>query len=123
MNEDYLEYKLKGYCCSQIVTEITLKKLGKENPDMVKAMAGLCTGGNHGGDCGILSAANCMLYLVNPALADLELSRDLNEWFEGSFGSMSCEALLEGNPLNKVEKCPGMIMATMDKLAELLEWD
>jgi hypothetical protein len=35
MNEDIFELKLHGYCCSQIIMELGLRKLGKENSDLV----------------------------------------------------------------------------------------
>lgn len=123
MNQELLEYKLKGYCCSQIITHWGLKQMGKENPDMVQASAGLCFGMNQGKNCGILSAGMCILHLADPEAADLENCRDFYDWFEETFGSIECDDLLEGNPLNKVEKCPMMIEASMTKLAELLEWD
>lgn len=123
MNQELLEYKLKGYCCSQIVIDWGLGRMGKENPDMVQAMAGLCFGMNQGKNCGIVTAAMCLLHLADPNAADMENCRDFFEWFEDAFGSIECDDLLEGNPLNKAEKCPMMIEAAMTKLTELLEWD
>lgn len=123
MDETIFELKLQGYCCSQILMELGLRKLGKENPDLVAAMAGLCNGIWRGGTCGILSAAVCLLYLADPYEASQTYVRDLNEWFEDAFEVVDCDALLEGDPLNKVEKCPMMLGATFTKVAELLEWD
>ena len=60
MNDEMLGYKLKGYCCSQIVADMALKRMGKENQDLVDAVAGLCFGLNDGRNCGALSAAMCM---------------------------------------------------------------
>ena len=123
MNEDIFELRLRGYCCSQIIMELGLRKLGKENPDLIKAMTGLCNGIWQGKICGILSAGICLLYL-----ADFEKSagydaNELNEWFDDSFGSTECDMLLEGNPLLKAEKCPVMLEATVQKVCELLEWE
>lgn len=123
MNEDIFELKLKGYCCSQIIMELGLRKLGKENPDLIKAMAGLCNGLWMGKICGIFSAAICLLYLADPEEADRFNVAAFSEWFEDSFGSTECDALIEGNPLNKVEKCPVMLNASFLKISELLEWD
>lgn len=123
MNQDILELKLKGYCCSQIIMALGLKKLGKENPDLIKAMAGLCMGVQQGRICGILSAAICLLYLADPSGAENRNVREITDWFEESFFHVDCDDLLEGNPLNKIEKCPLMIEATFSKISEILEWD
>ena len=56
MNEEILDLKLKGYCCSQMIMEMGLRRLEKENEDLVSAMAGLCDGMWSGRVCGILSA-------------------------------------------------------------------
>ncbi|MEG0156058.1 MAG: C-GCAxxG-C-C family protein [Anaerovoracaceae bacterium] len=123
MRQEILEYKLKGYCCSQMIMAIGLSRLGKENQEMVDASAGLCFGAWQGGTCGILTAANSILYLADPVEADGVAVRDLAEWFEDSFGSVTCKDILEDNPLNKVEKCPLLIDATLTWLGEQLEWE
>ena len=123
MDQNIFELKLKGYCCSQIIMELGLKKLEKENQDLVDAMAGLCDGIWQGKTCGVLSAAICLLYLANPYEASKGFVEELNEWFEDAFSTTDCDNLLEGNPMNKVEKCPMLIEATFTKVCELLEWD
>lgn len=124
MNEDIFELKLKkGYCCSQIIMELGLRKLGKENPDLIAAMAGLCNGLWQGKICGILSAAICLLYLADAEEADRFNVAAFSEWFEDSFGSAECDMLMEGNPLNKIEKCPVMLDGSFLKICELMDWD
>ena len=123
MNQDLIELKLKGYCCSQILMELGLRKMDKENPDLIAAMAGLCNGLWQGRVCGILSAAICLIYLADPHKASHTAVQELNDWFEDTFGSIDCSELMEGNPLNKVEKCPMMLESTFVKVEELLEWD
>lgn len=122
MNQDILELKLRGLCCSQIIMELGLRRLEKENPDLIVAMAALCNGFWQGEICGILSAGLCLLHLADPEAAGNH-GTVLQEWFEDSFGSRNCDALLENNPMNKVEKCPMMLDATFLKICELLEWD
>lgn len=123
MNQEILDLKLKGYCCSQIIMEMGLRRLEKENPDLVAAMAGLCDGMGSGRVCGILSAAICLLYLADPKEASQGLTEELTEWFEDAFAFTDCDDLIDGSPLNKVEKCPMMLEATFQKVEELLEWD
>lgn len=123
MNEDIFELRLKGYCCSQIIMALGLGKLEKENPDLIRTMAGLCNGMWHDKTCGILSAAICLLCLANSEESVQAQIDELYEWFEDAFGSVECAALLEGNPLLKAEKCPMMLEATFNKVSDLLEWD
>ena len=53
-----------GYCCSQIIMKLALRELGQENPELVRAMAGLCFGaGSPEGACGVLTGAACALSL------------------------------------------------------------
>jgi hypothetical protein len=40
----------KGYSCAQIVIQGGLLCLGRENPDLLRAMAGLAHGGGGSGD-------------------------------------------------------------------------
>ncbi|MEA4923075.1 MAG: C-GCAxxG-C-C family protein [Eubacteriaceae bacterium] len=123
MDQEILEYKLKGYCCSQVMMDMGLKRMGKENQELVDAMGGLCFGMNQGKNCGIVTAAMCILHLADPKEADMKLCRDFFEWFEDAFGTIECSELLEGNPLNKVEKCPKMIKAAMEELSDMLGWE
>ena len=123
MNQEILDLKLKGYCCSQMIMEMGLRRLEKENEDLVAAMAGLCDGMWSGRVCGILSAGICLLYLADPKEASRNHVAELTDWFEDAFACTDCEELVEGNPLNKVEKCPMMLEATFQKIEELLEWD
>ena len=123
MNQDILELKLKGYCCSQIIMALGLKKLGKENSDLIDSMAGLCNGIWRGDICGILSAGVCLLYLADKEEAAKHEANDLIDWFEGMFSCIKCDDLLEGNPLNKSEKCPVMLDATFNRICEVLDWE
>ena len=123
MNEEILDLRLKGYCCSQIIMEMGLKRLEKENPDLIAAMAGLCDGVKCGSICGVLSAGVCLLHLADPKEAGMGLCEDLADWFEDVFGSIQCRELIGENPLSKTEKCPMMLEAAFQKIEELLEWD
>ncbi|MEG0829292.1 MAG: C-GCAxxG-C-C family protein [Anaerovoracaceae bacterium] len=123
MRQEIIDLRLRGYCCSQIIVEMGLARLDKENPDLISAMAGLCEGLWSGKTCGVLSGAICLLYLADPKQAASSHVIELTDWFEASFNSADCDDLLEANPLNKIEKCPMMIDATFTKIEELLEWD
>lgn len=123
MNQDIFELRLHGYCCSQIIMEMGLRKLDKENSDLISAMAGLCNGMWRGKTCGIYSACLCLLFLADTAEADRYNAAAFSDWFEEAFGHTECDALLDGNPMNRVEKCPMMLDASFQKVSELLEWE
>lgn len=119
MRDEILELKLKGYCCSQIILSAGLKRLDKENEDLITAARGLC--GDLGSDkrCGILTASEMYLHLAG-AVDEID---DLEAWFEDMHGSKFCDGILQGNPMNKMEKCPAMMENTLNYLADILEWD
>jgi hypothetical protein len=114
-----MELKFQGYCCSQIIMQMGLDGIGKENEDLIKAMAGLCDGVHKGEICGTLSAAICLLYLIDKTEA-ANLQDEIYDWFEDSFGSVKCEELIKGNPLNKAVVCGGLVENTYLKLVEML---
>lgn len=122
MNTEIIELKLKGYCCSQIIMQMGLEKLGKNNEDLVKAMSGLCGGMATGKVCGCLSAAICLLFLVDGEDASMRGAREITDWFSETFGETDCDKLLEGKLSNKVELCPVLIENTFKKVEEIIEW-
>ena len=123
MNEEIFMLKMNGYCCSQIIMELGLKKIGKENPDMVEASAGLCFGAKCGKLCGAVSAAICLMCLADEQAESKGLIQEYIDWFEEGFEALDCEDLLAGDPMAKVEKCPMIVESTLTKLEELLEWE
>ena len=61
---DVIRLEKKGYCCSQIMILFMLKSRHVENPDLVRAMAGLCNGVGFSGEiCRILTGGACLLSL------------------------------------------------------------
>lgn len=119
-----VELKLKGFCCSQIIMQMGLDHMEKENPDLIDAMAGLCVGLGSGKTCGALSSAVCLLYLADPQEAAMSAVQDLTDWFEDSFGSSECSELLGDDPASaRVNKCPMIVEATYQMVEELLDWD
>ena len=123
MKEKIFTYKMIGYCCSHIVMQIGLEMLGRENDELVEAMAGLCDGVKCGRICGAASAAVCLLYLADGKEAERGLIQEYLDWFEDAFGALDCEELLGNDPMAKLEKCPMFVESTILKLEELLELD
>ncbi|MGB5158489.1 C-GCAxxG-C-C family protein [Desulfobacterium sp. N47] len=97
----------RGYCCSQVLIILALEAQGKTNPDLVRAMSGLCMGGAGSGNaCGVFTGAACMLALYAGKGADNEkeneklqlMYSELSEWFEhtacASYNGISCKDII-----------------------------
>lgn len=56
-----LELAGQGYSCAQIVMIGGLRLMGRENPDLVRAMAALAHGASCGDLCGALTGGLCLL--------------------------------------------------------------
>ncbi|MDR2302109.1 MAG: C-GCAxxG-C-C family protein [Deltaproteobacteria bacterium] len=52
-----------GYTCAQIVMIMGLRVMGRENPDLVRAMSSLAMGASHGSLCGALTGGLCLMGL------------------------------------------------------------
>jgi Putative redox-active protein (C_GCAxxG_C_C) len=125
---EILTLKQSGFCCSQIIVKLVLRQLGRDNPDLVRAMAGLCYGaGAPDGTCGVLTAAACALSLglgdsELPAASLPSLLSELADWFkakaEESYGGTSCGEILEASPDKR--GCADLVAATSAKLRSLL---
>jgi len=122
----------QGFCCSQIMLFLGLDEQGKENPDLIKAMHGLCGGiGRSGGTCGALTGGACLIGLnagkgtpseFGHAKINLMIN-DLLEWFEDIHGSIECSGILdhsldEGNEYPV--QCGNIVSMTFSKVQEIL---
>ncbi|SPF55539.1 Redox-active family protein [Candidatus Desulfosporosinus infrequens] len=122
----------QGFCCSQIMLILGMDELGKENPDLIKAMQGLCGGiGRSGKTCGALTGGACLIGLnvgkgtpseFGHAKINLMIN-ELMEWFEGTQGSIDCEGILDhsldaGNEYPV--QCGNIVSATFSKVQEIL---
>jgi C_GCAxxG_C_C family probable redox protein len=123
----------QGFHCSQILLIMGLDAQGKENPDLVRAMAGLAGGLGFSGEvCGALSGGACLLGLyAGKGTADQEEDERLNlminelvEWFSVQYGEpyggIRCDNILEGDPGARTTRCPGMVLGTYDQVKALL---
>jgi hypothetical protein len=113
-----------GYCCSQIIVQMGLDAKQEENPELLDAVAGLCNGLHFGLVCGILTGAACLLSLYDKKNAAAHMIPRLVDWFETSHtqscGGIKCEEILQGNPVNRLERCPKIMEETIEKCRELL---
>lgn len=124
-------YKSQGFYCSQILVLLGLENLGKEDPDLVRAMQGLAVGLGAGEVCGALTggAALLGLYAGRGEAGEMEDPR-LNEmlqalvaWFKETygepFGGIRCAEILGDDPQNKA-RCGQMVLGVYEKVTELL---
>lgn len=98
----------QGYCCSQLLILLMLQARDQQNPDLVRAMQGLCHGiGQSDGPCGLLTGGACALALAAGKGADDETAHPmltplLNEyaaWFYervSPYGGISCGCIAAG---------------------------
>jgi C_GCAxxG_C_C family probable redox protein len=128
-----LELAGQGFHCSQILLCLGLEAQGKENPDLIRAMAGLAGGVGFCGDtCGALTGGACLLALYSGrGKTDEEEDPKLNlminelvEWFTQEFsrcyGGIHCREILADDPRNQTSRCPGIVTGTYEKVKLLI---
>jgi hypothetical protein len=98
----------QGYCCSQLLMLLLLQGFGHENPELVRAMHGLCHGmGGSEGPCGLLSGGACVLGCVagrgkegeEPLPSFVPLVAEYQQWFAGRtepYGGTACFQIMQG---------------------------
>lgn len=123
-----------GYCCSQIMLLLGLQELGRSNPDLVRAAAGLCHGmGDCEGPCGVLTGGACLLGLyAGKGLDDEEtderlplLLSELTDWFRetatSEYGGIACSQII-GTDCGKPDqqRCGSLLSRTYAHIREIL---
>lgn len=129
-----IELAGQGFYCSQILMFLGLEAQGKENPDLIRAMAGLAGGVGFTGDtCGALTGGACLLGLfAGRGHADEEEDPRLNlmigeflNWFteeySSLYGGIHCEDILDDDPANQTTRCPGIVTRTYERVKALLD--
>lgn len=126
-----MELKSKGFYCSQIMLQLALEAQDKENPDLIRAMAGLAFGVGIGEICGALTGGACILSLYAGKGTDddeehfrlMSMLHELGDWFRetygGQYGGISCDAISEDGFLRN-ERCGAVVAATYQKVLEIL---
>lgn len=129
-----MELSGKGFYCAQIMLILAMESEGKEDPDLVRAMGGLNGGlGFSGGPCGAMTGGCCLLsYFTGKGEAEeLEdpnsavVIQSYIQWFretmEAQYGGCDCATILDGNPMNKMQRCPDIVAESFEKAMEILE--
>lgn len=124
-----LELAHQGFECSQILMLMALEIDGKENPDLIRAMSGLCGGmGRSGGACGVLTGGCCVLgYFTGQGEAGelahsraREMISEYAGWFHDHFGTTDCRDIIHGDFSRCLTVCVPIIEEGYFKLLELL---
>ena len=127
-----MELSQKGYYCSQIILSLGLEAQGKQDPDLIRAAAGLARGaGDDSGTCGALTGAACLLAFHSGKGQDSEteieefwpMLAELWEWFDTEYGriygGVQCGELL-GDGAPRQERCGPIIARTYVRAMEIL---
>jgi hypothetical protein len=115
-----MELAALGYSCAQIVMIGGLRLMGRENPDLVRAMAGLAGGASCGAICGALTGGISLISLHTAKGLDDErplpggrtLAGALIKWFKeeelGGRVGLNCSDIFEaaGQSLDNGEMNP-----------------
>ncbi len=131
---ELLRLSAQGYCCSQILILLALRLQHRENPDLVRAVSGLCNGvGQGAGTCGVLTGAACVLGLYAGKGIDADSADDrlplmlaeLSDWFQQSAcpgcPGIRCEDIL-GGPAQApdLSRCGRLIAQAWNQILEIL---
>lgn len=128
-----MELSQAGFYCSQILLMLGLERQGKENPDLIRVMAGLAGGlGFAGKNCGALTGGACLLalYAGRGRVEEQEdptlnlMINELTDWFEekytSAYGGIDCSVILADDPQNRWQRCPQIVYDTYVKVVEIL---
>ncbi|MDR2486432.1 MAG: C-GCAxxG-C-C family protein [Clostridiales Family XIII bacterium] len=120
IDERIFECKLKSYCCSQTIVSLCLEDMGKQNEDLVNAMAAFCGGMGRGKICGTLAAAIAILHVKDQETAKAEWQDEYMDWFEDRFGGYDCYEIIQDDPIKRIEFCPKLVLESYLKLREYI---
>jgi len=131
-----LQLSMAGYCCTQIMLKMALEEEEKENPDLIRAVNGLCNGiGNDQKTCGVIIGGIGILGLYAGKGTLREYSKDgynsmireFMEWFEDGFGSTDCIDLIgvtkftdANSDQSYMVKCGDLLTKSYLKIQEIL---
>jgi hypothetical protein len=120
ISERLINANLKGLCCSQTIMSLCLEDIGKENEDLVKAMAAFCDGMGEGRICGTLAAAVAVLYVIDEQAATEYRQEELMSWFLERYGGYDCQDIIHNDPVKRVKMCPMIVLETYVRVREYI---
>ena len=111
---------LEGRCCTQIMVQMALQDVGRDDPEMVQAVGALCLGLHSGDCCGALSGGALAMGLLAQRPLEPALVTELAGWFRDTYESTSCDTLLAGDPMARFTLCPTIVQATYEQALAIL---
>jgi hypothetical protein len=126
-----MQLNAQGFCCSQIMMQLTLEDMGVENVALVRAMAGLCEGIAVGDLCGVAAGGACIIALYTAKGSGEEtvldcypllLSRFM-DWYKDnadSWGGIRCDDIIAFHGGRKPEVCGDMMVRAREMILQLL---
>ena len=126
-----------GYCCSQIMMKLTLEAEEIENPDLIRAVGGLCFGvGSYQKTCGVLTGGIAVFGLYAGKGTDGEYPKpcfsamvdDYTDWFAAEMGSVECRDIIGVCSVTDYQtnqsyrlKCGDILVRSFNKVREILQ--
>ena len=135
MNDDsirILRLAGQGFCCSQILMQLALEDMGRDNAGLIRAMGGLCEGMGQGEICGVATGAACVLSLYagkgtaeEDALPVLPaMLADFWAWFQGrgtTWGGIRCEDITLASGGRNEKTCGNIMLEARTTLLGILD--
>jgi len=126
-----MQLAAQGFCCSQIMIQLSLEDMGEENIPLVRAMAGLCDGMGRGDLCGVASGAACVLalYAAKGSVEEQPLDcaplllAQFMDWFQQgatSCGGIRCDEIVAIHGGRKPEVCGNLMVRAREVILAIL---
>ena len=127
------ELMLQGDTCGHILAKLALESVGRDNPDLVRALSGLALGMGRGLNCGCLTGGCCILGFYGGRVGESEtvhprfdvMIEEFSGWFQTTmterYGGVDCKDVIDFDPVRMRERCPGLILDAWAKIREILE--
>lgn len=126
-----MQLAAQGFCCSQIMMQLSLADMGEDNIPLVRSMAGLCEGSAGGGLCGVASGAACVLALYGAKGSTTETALDcfplllaqFMDWFTAtsdSWGGTRCDDIVAFHGGQKPEVCGDIMVRAREMIVQIL---
>ncbi|MDR2502952.1 MAG: C-GCAxxG-C-C family protein [Deltaproteobacteria bacterium] len=133
-----LELAAQGYSCAQIVMEMGLRLMGRQNPDLTRAMSALSMGARYGAICGALTGGLCLIAMHTAKGFEREralpmsttLMGSLTKWFIvdelGGKIEPNCAEIFESRgdmfdlSSGPAASCADLVARTWDKAVSIL---
>ncbi|MDR1204641.1 MAG: C-GCAxxG-C-C family protein [Peptococcaceae bacterium] len=123
--QDVRQLMSEGKSCSQVMIQMSMRKLGIEDEHLIRAARGLSMGMGIRHACGILTGIACGMSLADERLGYNIMFPELFKWFYETYGDdhggVLCAELMDGDDGNRRLRCPEMIDKTWEKACEILE--